>query len=302
MIIESSSIQNHNRNHDLVQVRDFAGQEVYYAAHRLFLTRNCKVLLAFEGIRLLKDSKHKYEAMQRTCWWLRAIRERTQGTAGVYLVLTKRDKMSVLECERVKQEVSSALKTAFRVQDLSELIVDGNIFCVSALEGLHGVAELRRHLCLHLAADPHSHVGVPLPSVYLRLVETAHMLEHRVVMRWEELKLLASQQLGLRSDSVGDDTNFDRALEFVHENGTAMWFAEHGRLREWVFLQPKFLTDLLACIQRQQHESRRVNLGPERSMRQIASRKLTKTGILQLDFLRDFWERLNEPEEGGVYV
>ena len=273
-------------------MRDFAGQEVYYAAHRLFLTRNCKVLLAFEGARLLSSDKH--ETIQRTCWWLRAIRERTRGTAGVYLVLTKSDKLSQSQCDQAKQDIAYALRTSFGVKDLSELIVDGKIFDVSALTGLRGVVELRRHLCQHLASNPHSHVGVPLPSVYLRLAETAHRLEHRVVMRRDELRLLASQQLALSGDK-----NFDRALEFVHETGTALWFAEHGRLREWVFLQPKFLIDILACIQRQQHEGKKVVFGRHGSRIQIAAEKLAKEGILELDCLAHFCEGISEPAAGG---
>ena len=212
----------------------------------------------------------------------------------MYLVLTKSDKLSQSQCDQVKQDITSALTTSFGVKDLSELIVDGKVFDVSALAGLHGVVELRRHLCQHLASDPHSHVGVPLPSVYLRLAETAHTLEHRVVMRRDELRLLASQQLALSGDK-----NFDRALEFVHETGTALWFAEHGRLREWVFLQPKFLIDILACIQRQQHKGKKVIFGRHGSRLQTAAEKLAKEGILELDCLAYFCEGISEPAAGG---
>ena len=84
---------------------------------------------------------------------------------------------------------------------------------------------------------------------------------------------------------------------FSHATGAALWFEDDPQLCNWIFLQPAFLTQLLACIQRQMHPEKQTL---HRSL-PTAFELLTKAGVLQLGALPFLWDP-DERQEGTSAV
>ena len=76
-----------------------------------------------------------------------------------------------------------------------------------------------------------------------------------------------------------------RALQYIHNSGAALWFEDVPALRDFVFVQPRWLTKLFAVIAQQKHNSATITMDPQSA----DFRSLSERGVLRLDALRDLW-------------
>jgi hypothetical protein len=97
----------------------------------------------------------------------------------------------------------------------------------------------------------------------------------------EEFRL--AQEEGARRHLVNDDKAFDAALQYLNDTGTGMWFED---IRDYVFIQPRWLTRLFAMIEMQKHRGKCTlqSTSPE------GYRMLIRQGLLRLDLLKVLWK------------
>lgn len=235
-----------------VSVWDFAGQDVYYATHQLFLTSHAVYLLVFDL---------RVETWDRALdYWLDSLRARVKQ-ARVLLVGTHLDDRIFTENASLAEQRLTAIRA--RVSRFSRYFAALEVFAVSATTRA-GLALLRPAVEASICALPH--LQVPVPRALVQLEEALRGLAvtraSLPVLREAELHALG-QALGLDRDGLR------MCVRLLHEAGSVVYFDDERTLRDTLILSPQWLTRALATLFTTKHRWLRHGVLTEAVLAQV---------------------------------
>ncbi|KAL6058667.1 Myotubularin-like phosphatase domain [Balamuthia mandrillaris] len=210
---------------------DFAGQDLYQTTHRFFLSRRAIYLLVFN---LVNKETSKIE------YWLQSLCTRMKD-CPIIMVGTH------LDDERCTKEYITStfdgLKQRFAA--FQSNILD---YVAVSTTTYKGVKSLQSKIAA--AAARCRFIGQRVPSSYVLL---AKRMETIAASRSKANKppiLKKPDFEHIAIDFNVQRNNVDEALRFLHEVGDIMYFGQDGEkeLENLVFLDPQWLTDVLATV------------------------------------------------------
>eukprot|EP00808_Paulinella_micropora_P020740 g14005.t1 len=219
---------------------DFAGQEMYYSAHQIFLSRHSLFMLAWDP----STTEEVKGAVTKLNFWLKSIQARVDApqVAGeskstdqgareaskpkVFVVATRRDNQRPTPkgYEDEIRKLYSSLELAF--------------YHVSTVGEKEGIEELRRDLTQ--AAASQKGMGQKLARSWFdfRQAVLAKRGSDPYVDSWTLLEQWA-EDCNLETEAI------DAVLQYLHLCGSVLYFPEIGRL---LITSPQWLSDALRRV------------------------------------------------------
>eukprot|EP00808_Paulinella_micropora_P022107 g54560.t1 len=219
---------------------DFAGQEMYYSAHQLFLSRHSLFMLAWDP----STTEEAQGAVAKLKFWLKSIQARVDApqTAGeskstgqgaaeaskpkVFVVATRRDNQ-----RPTPKGYEDEMRKLYSTLELS-------FYHVSNVGKKEGIEELRRDLTQ--AAALQKGMGQELARSWLdfRQAVLAKRGSNPYVDSWTLLEQWA-KDCKLEAEAI------DAVLQYLHMCGSVLYFPEIGRL---LITSPQWLSDALRKV------------------------------------------------------
>eukprot|EP00808_Paulinella_micropora_P022380 g27520.t1 len=219
---------------------DFAGQEMYYSAHQLFLSRHSLFMLAWDP----STTEEAQGAVAKLNFWLKSIQARVDApqTAGeskstgqgaaeaskpkVFVVATRRDNQRL-----TPKGYEDEIRKLYSTLELS-------FYHVSNVGKKEGIEELRRDLTQ--AAALQKGMGQELARSWLdfRQAVLAKRGSNPYVDSWTLLEQWA-KDCKLEAEAI------DAVLQYLHMCGSVLYFPEIGRL---LITSPQWLSDALRKV------------------------------------------------------
>eukprot|EP00808_Paulinella_micropora_P002037 g56444.t1 len=224
-----------------LSIWDFAGQEMYYSAYQLFLSRHSLFMLAWDPSTI----EEVQGAVAKLNFWLKSIQARVDApqAAGeskssgqgapeatkpkVFVVATRRDNM--------RPTPKGYARTSY-VNYISTLELA--FYHVSNVGKKEGIEDLRRDLTK--AAASQKGMGQELARSWLdfRQAVLAKRGSNPYVDSWTPLEQCA-KDCKLEAEAI------DAVLQYLHMCGSVLYFPEIGRL---LITSPQWLSDALRKI------------------------------------------------------
>eukprot|EP01125_Pyxidicula_operculata_P012793 TRINITY_DN4209_c0_g1_i7.p1 TRINITY_DN4209_c0_g1~~TRINITY_DN4209_c0_g1_i7.p1 ORF type:complete len:1508 (-),score=385.42 TRINITY_DN4209_c0_g1_i7:3354-7856(-) len=216
-----------------VNVYDFAGQEVYYSSHQLFLS-SAVFLLSF------KVTAERFE--ERVEFWLQSIKARVPK-ASVLIVGTRFDESP--EPEQLKERANKLME---RLQtEYSHGLKHLECFLVSSVKQI-GIDELRKQV-ESLVCNLDS-MGKVYPSGYVHLERVLQTFGREI--KAPMIDRITLLQFG-RSCGLKTDQEVLDAAEFLHSVGSIVYFGKDPRLKDLIILNHQWLIDAIATLYTTKH-------------------------------------------------
>eukprot|EP01102_Stenamoeba_stenopodia_P017855 TRINITY_DN6460_c0_g2_i1.p1 TRINITY_DN6460_c0_g2~~TRINITY_DN6460_c0_g2_i1.p1 ORF type:complete len:885 (+),score=141.31 TRINITY_DN6460_c0_g2_i1:70-2655(+) len=217
---------------------DFAGQDVYYATHQLFLSDRAIYLIVFS----LLD-----ETFSRVEYWLQSLSVRCKS-APILIVGTRQDNPKCTPAYVTK--VLSTLKERFGSRFKN---IEG-YYAVSTKTG-KGTGKLTQGIVEVALKQPY--IPDVVPNAYLALEEKIKLIRDRLYMakksvageiefssppvqNLSDLKEIGMRECGLAADSILS------AVTFLNDLGTIIYYKELKH--NIVIIDPQWLTKMFATV------------------------------------------------------
>ncbi|MCP4674369.1 MAG: hypothetical protein GY854_02390 [Deltaproteobacteria bacterium] len=224
-----------------LNIWDFEGQEINHQTHQFFLTTDSLYLLVFKG----RDEFR----LDRAEYWLDTIRARAPK-AQVVLVIT--------ECEgRTPYIPEDKLQ-----ENYSDLLADGKWLFAVGCETDKGIPELQESL-IRSAADLHL-MGRDWPASYDRAesnIRGQADSEMPHIDRAELHDIFAKASI--------DETRFNEAASSLAALGIITQFSDCPDLRDFIVLQPQWLTKAISKIMEDSELKDEKGKIPQQRMQEI---------------------------------
>ncbi|MCX6377930.1 MAG: hypothetical protein NT023_00405, partial [Armatimonadetes bacterium] len=208
----------------MLNVWDFAGQEIEHATHQFFLTQRSLFLLIW-------NARHGYE-QGKLLHWLETIRTRAGDKVPIVIVAThsdmRRADLPLAEIQRKYPQVEGA-------------------YTVSNKSGV-GFSKLRAAIQRLCACDKMPLMGEPIPERWKRAMEGVRKLPSRTLWMTHDALLDKLATYSLTGDTAKIVTSW------MHDSGDLLHFRENKELQDIVILQPQWVTRHIALVL----DSRRV--------------------------------------------
>lgn len=185
---------------------DFAGQEIYHATHRFFLTTRSLYVLVADTRQ--EDTDFFY--------WLNLV-ELLGGNSPVLIIKNEKDDRPRGLNERQLRERFTNLRGVFATN-----LADGR-----------GLAEIRDQIQFELTRLPQ--IGDPLPKSWVN-IRQALEADERNYIDWREYLALCGQH-GIQEQGYKETLSI-----YLHELGICLHYRDDPLLRKTVFLKPEWCT------------------------------------------------------------
>jgi GTPase SAR1 family protein/Ran GTPase-activating protein (RanGAP) involved in mRNA processing and transport len=199
---------------------DFAGQEVYYATHQLFLSERCLYVLVWNP--RVDNPKSGVD------FWLKSIRT-CDKEAKVILVASRKD-----ECEDYNLPIKlDELKLQFRGMEFRSFFTSVKPECRN-----NEIEELRKEIARMSAA-----LGeIDLPPSWLKLSD-------KILQLREKEKMFFTQELAPLGSACGiHEQEFLPAIKVLHNWGTVLRYRLKNGLADISVLDPQWLSDIARSL------------------------------------------------------
>jgi len=289
-----------------VSVWDFAGQEVYYTAHQIFLVRNSLYVVTFSLDRWFQESS-KNEEERFLIFWLESIR--TNACGAKFLVVgthidvllenlnSKQDMdEAVMECtERLMDIIDNVFgETRYFIPSTYELD-DGDkieicFFPVDSKTRLttgecdESVLKVRDAIAKSFTNDPNANQKVPVS--WSAVCDELIMHRDNHWMTLESIKSICTHH------DIHDPREIGQMLQKFHDLGVNIYFDEYG-LRDYVILKPQFLLNIVKHIiydPKVHKKIHRKTLTKTKDTRNKVAHLFQK-GILHIEMLDLLWDK-----------
>lgn len=213
------------------KIWDFAGQVIYTSTHHFFLTS--------QGVYVLVWKLPLGDTQCRLPYWLNLISIATKS-ATVYIVGTHTDNPDMTSA-RVDKIMTDARARYARMYPQLKLYFRA----ISNLtkEGLKKVREeIKETICATLSTEE------TVPYQYL-------MLEHQI-SKWHCIPPILSRkewEMTARCCDINTEEDLSRATEFLHMSGSLICFQKIAALRNYVILDPQWMTNTLSTVITHKH-------------------------------------------------
>jgi leucine-rich repeat kinase 1 len=225
---------------------DLAGQEVYYATHQCFLSRNTLYLVVWS----MEEGEKGIDYLRP---WLLNIQARAPHSP-VLIVGTHLDKLHFNRAQDLKQKYKEMIKSLYGKAGFPNL--SAIMFVASTTqEGIKELQERIHHAAIsaidHDTRDPI--IGMQVPASYINLqrliAEEVRSCQEKgipPVLSQKEFAALADR---MPDSDISDPEELSLAAQFLHDNGVLLHYNDHLRgLNNLYFIDPVWLADLLAEV------------------------------------------------------
>eukprot|EP01125_Pyxidicula_operculata_P008319 TRINITY_DN2801_c0_g1_i1.p1 TRINITY_DN2801_c0_g1~~TRINITY_DN2801_c0_g1_i1.p1 ORF type:complete len:2434 (+),score=475.31 TRINITY_DN2801_c0_g1_i1:16-7317(+) len=207
-----------------VNVWDFAGQDVYYASHQMFLQHSAVYLIVFD----LSD----INAEQQLEFWFRSIKARV-SQPRIILVGTHLDRcgdkfdVSKLESNYKEKFSRYGMLTLIGVSSTNDM----------------NISQLRQYVENEISTHPKVTQKMPLSYIYFEslLHETAKTLPYPIITRKELMRLGTLCNLTTQRDVM-------RCAYQLHTLGSIIFFDKVVSLQDTIVLNSQWLIKILATL------------------------------------------------------
>jgi GTPase SAR1 family protein len=224
----------------MVQLFDFAGQDVFTCLHPYFLTRHGVYVIVFNMNWLAIASKHLVEALENISFWLNSVAMNTRmecseepkvRMAPVFLVGSHKDQVFSAE-EHVR--ISDLLKQTFSYSTVWQFIVENSesglvFFPVNSKLGSGDATLVQLRAEIERSIRCGDYISVKRPLQWFKALDALQELTCPVVPLSRATDIAV--HCGVRPQCVNE------MLEFFRDMGMIMWYNEPG-LRDTVILDP----------------------------------------------------------------
>ena len=214
-----------------IKIWDFAGQDVYYSTHQLFLGGQSIYMVVWNIMSDERDTRIRF--------WLESIKARTNGIADVILVATHMDH-ELCTPEYVRDSLSTIEK-----KYCSRFPFIKNIIAVSCSTG-EGFPQLRS--IIKNVVSELKYIGNFIPSKYLFLEDELNYQGKELcppMISFDDFKDYASL-FDLQNEQALE------AAELLHQWGSIIHHND-PQLKNMVILNPSWLVDVMATILTTKH-------------------------------------------------
>eukprot|EP00466_Bigelowiella_natans_P017845 jgi/Bigna1/135601/aug1.30_g10309 len=253
-----------------VSVWDFAGQEVFYTSHVMFLNRNCLYMVVFSLEEFLgrendakgnEAAKQKEKAEEYLRFWLQNIRTFAPG-APIILVGTKIDKLEEYNDPEALLEVLDSIDQ--QITEMARKVFEGfKRFPWSRCKRWRPEKSYEPADLVFFPADSkfrssdkkvHSTI-MELRNKVMETLKNNPKANEEVPSQWTKVcdDLIATEQAIFTLESI-EEICFKRGivdkgevrlmLQKFHDQGVAIYFDEDG-LRDHIVMRPQHLVDLV---------------------------------------------------------
>ena len=236
---------------------DFAGQEIYYATHSLFLSATAIYLIVF-------DLRHPTES--RIEFWLNSVASRA-ASAPVILIGTHLDDPQFKDIE-VAQRRLAVLEDSY----ITHFPNIRQLTAVSATdyEGIASLHDLLGEVGLSMPI-----IQDPMPKIYQALEDLVLSVkdqENPPAVNWNRFVEIASAK------NFKDEEQLLRATHFLNDLGSLVFFEDEATQQRLIVLDPQWLTAMFASVITTSHS-------------------YIKNGILKLGDIGQIWRAPQYPQE-----
>ena len=254
----------------VLNVLDFAGQDMYRPMHHCFITRRALYLIVFElpvMCNFIHDPKSaKYNPLDDICYWIRSINAHISAHPGeeeaklerVLLVGTHRDELKDKDCDlqniddflkrklmdskderyvnHIYRECLGPAKYFIPVENSIDIGCTGESY--SAESGTNLVQKTIKAM-----SETLPHMMEVYPIKWLQFEERLKNCQNREIcpiVKTEETKKVAAQS------GISDEDQQKEALRFFHDTGKIIWFGKN--IVDWLLLHVLFLPDCIYFI------------------------------------------------------
>lgn len=225
---------------------DLAGQQVYYATHQCFLSRNTLYLVVWS----MEEGEKGIDYLRP---WLLNIQARAPHSP-VLIVGTHLDRIPASKTREFKEKYKERIRKLYDKPGYPRI---HNIIMVSCInkEGISELQERIHHAAVH-AIDHDTRepiIGMQVPASYVSLqkliaekVEACAEREIPPVLNQKEFAALADK---IPESDILDPEELSLAAQFLHDNGILLHYNDHLRgLNNLYFIDPVWLADMLSEV------------------------------------------------------
>ena len=228
---------------------DLGGQEVYYATHQCFLTKNTLYLLVF-NITLGEDAILQLQP------WLLNIQARAPNST-VIIVGTHLDELRDEPNQSPVDEIRGKVDKLYQLDRQNKYPnIKGMIF-VSCTKYQY-IDQLIKLIydtasSLKTAETQEKVIGQMIPKSYIELQklieqerETRKSQGEMLILKYHEMERIAAI---VQDEELHEKAELDQAASFLHNNGHILHYEELiGQLSETYFIDPTWICDMFSQI------------------------------------------------------
>lgn len=192
-----------------VNIWDFAGQEIYYATHRFFLTHNALYLLVADTRK--DDTYFDY--------WLNIISLLSQNSPVLIIANEKDDRYRHFNINTLRGYFSN-LKDIFRTN----------------LANRRGLQEIYKAIEHYISNLPH--VGKVLPSTWVRVREALEKTQENYISAGKFFHICEREGFKQNSDKL-------QLSDYLHTIGVILHYQNDPILKNTIFLNPEWCTSAI---------------------------------------------------------
>ena len=215
---------------------DFAGQELYYNTHHTFMSVHAVYIIVFS---LVDFSKNSGKQMERIQFWIESVRQHTNSS--VMLVGTHKDCVN----NQLLEEAENHLRS---LKYVSSHLIFNERSCFFAIDNSKPIGEEDDILLLrskiHEAVMKVKHVSKSYPIKWREVYESVLDLCRNST----PLITLSELRQRIVKYHLEDTKELLKMLAFFHDNGDIIYDPVDSVLRQFVFLDPQVIIDIMQAL------------------------------------------------------
>ncbi|KYR02814.1 leucine-rich repeat-containing protein (LRR) [Tieghemostelium lacteum] len=229
-----------------LSIWDFAGQDIYYTTHQFFLSERSVYIIAWNIILAEEESRVEF--------WLQSITSRAKDVP-IIIVGTHLDDSNRSVAKTLKKKIKDKYSTRFPNIKAIKLVS-----CVTG-KGINSLRETLESIVVQ-----QRNMGEALPRSYMLLENIVkEETKKRIIptISWPEFI-----QLG-QICTITDENELLRATMFLNQLGSLVYFPKETGLRQFVILDPQWITNMLSSIITTKHSYAKDGILYHKNFKQI---------------------------------
>ncbi|XP_070562803.1 uncharacterized protein [Ptychodera flava] len=267
---------------------DFAGNELYYSTHHVFLASHAIYLLVFS---LEQATKNKYKQLNRILFWLQSISIHAKDKdAVIFLVGTHRDSVGLSDQEDIDQYLFENLYVNF----CDRLKVNPKRRLVFMVENsvANDSERSRIKYLISSIVNEAEYMTREYPIKYLnfyKLILSKRNKDNNRHFSQSISSYTDVAQYTCRECGITSDDGFRDLLSFFHRAGDIIYRTDDPILEQYVVFDPQLLVDVMKVL---------VNIPPHYKRSQKVAPywlKLEQHGVLHSSLIEHIVKPFNVP-------
>ncbi|XP_070562801.1 uncharacterized protein [Ptychodera flava] len=267
---------------------DFAGDELYYCTHHVFLASHAVYLLVFN---LEEAAKDKYKQLNRILFWLNSISIHAKDKNSlIFLVGTHRDSVGLSDQEDIDQCLYENLYGNFC--DRLKLNPKRRLVFMVENSVANDIEMYRIKYLISSTVNKAEYITKEYPIKYLNFYKLILSKKNKdnnrhfcqSISSYTDVGQYASMECG-----ISNDDDFRDLLSFFHRAGEIIYQAGDPILEQYVVFDPQLLVDVMKVL---------MNIPPNyKRLQKVAPYwlKLEQHGILHSSLIEHIVKPFNVP-------